>query len=310
MPDYSLLNFSYRAIMKQNLLVYTSLLLAMVLWSLSFIWYKQVFQYLNPITVVFFRLAIVSVLLLFVTKTMGLLQKIKRKDLSLFILGTFFEPFLYFLGESYGVNLVAPSIAAVIIATIPLLSPVAGAWFFREKFSSVNAMGFTVSVIGVSLVVLAEEAIGSVSVKGVASLFLAVFAAIGYSAVVKKLTGKYSPLSIVTWQSSIGLVFFAPLFFIFDFPHLSGVIFTPEVIYPLLKLAVFASGFAYIFFTYGIKRVGMSRANVFANLIPVFTAVFSWYFLNEMLSGLKVAGICLVVAGLFLSQQKPGMNLF
>lgn len=40
------------------LLIYMPVLLAMAFWSFSFIWYKQVFLYYQPVTVIVLRLAI------------------------------------------------------------------------------------------------------------------------------------------------------------------------------------------------------------------------------------------------------------
>jgi len=39
------------------------------------------------------------------------------------------------------------------------------------------------------------------------------------------------------------------------------------------------------------------------NLIPVFTAILSWFILDEMLTVSKWIGIAIVVAGLFVSQM-------
>jgi drug/metabolite transporter (DMT)-like permease len=72
----------------------------------------------------------------------------------------------------------------------------------------------------------------------------------------------------------------------------------------ILQLTVFASSLAFIFFTYGITHIGVSRANVFTNTIPVFTAVFAWWLLDEPLTANKWAGISIVILGLFVAQFK------
>ena len=67
-------------------------------------------------------------------------------------------------------------------------------------------------------------------------------------------------------------------------------------------LSVFASVIAFVLFAAVVRKIGVAKTNVFVNLIPVFTAVFAWWFLNEQLTWLKISGIVIVVSGLFVSQ--------
>jgi drug/metabolite transporter (DMT)-like permease len=85
------------------------------------------------------------------------------------------------------------------------------------------------------------------------------------------------------------------------------VVPTWEVIVPLLNLGVFASTFAFIFFTYAIKNLGITRANIFTNAIPVLTAIFAYFILGESITTVKMIGILVVIFGLFLSQLRKGM---
>jgi drug/metabolite transporter (DMT)-like permease len=72
----------------------------------------------------------------------------------------------------------------------------------------------------------------------------------------------------------------------------------------MLQLAIFASSLAFLFFTMTVEKIGVSKANVFSNLIPVFTAVFSFFIIGETFSVQKIAGIFIVIFGVFLSQLK------
>ena len=68
-------------------------------------------------------------------------------------------------------------------------------------------------------------------------------------------------------------------------------------------LSVFASVVAFVLFAGAVRQVGVARTNVFVNLIPVFTAILSWFILDEVISLPKWIGISIVVAGLFVSQS-------
>jgi len=289
---------------KNNLIPYLSVTLAMIFWSYTFIWYKVVYEFYNPITVVFFRLIISSIFLFALMYPLKRLQKIQKADIKYFILVALFNPFLYFLGESYGVKYVSSTVAAVMIATIPLFTVFTSSYFLHEKITKTNILGIFFSIVGVSFVIFNKGENIDVSPFGIGMLSIAVAAAIGYALVLKKLTVKYNSISIVTYHNFIGIFLFAPLFFIIDFPEFKVNGFSSEAWIPLLELAVFGSSFAFIFFTFAIQKIGLGKANAFTNLIPVITAIIAYFVLNETLNMNKITGILLVIGGLFLSQIK------
>jgi len=297
--------------MKKDLVAaYISIILAMTFWSLTYVWYKMVYEAYNPITTVLLRLVLSSIMLIVLMYPLGKLQKIHFKDLKYFLLVTFFQPFLYFLCESFGVKLVSSTLSAVIISTIPLFSPFATAYFFKEKITKLNFAGIVISIVGVAFVIFSRNSDVEIEVNtvGILLLFLAVAAGIGYSIVIKKLSGKYNSISIVTYHNIIGIFFFAPLFFIFEYDHFMSVGYVQEAVVPMLELAFFGSSFAFIFFTFSIQKIGVTKSNAFTNAIPVLTAIFAFFLLGETLSVIKMAGIGLVIAGLFMSQVRriPG----
>lgn len=289
---------------KQSLLIYGSIILAMLFWSFSFVWVKIVYTVYNPITTVILRLIISSVLLFAIGKGFKHIQVIEKKDRMQLLLLAFFEPFLYFMGESFGLKLVSSTLGAVIISTIPLFSPVAAYFFHREKIGTMGVIGILISIIGVSVIIFNKDFNLIASPLGIALMFLAVGAAVGYSIVLKKLAAKYNPVSLISYQNLLGIGFFLPLFFIFDYQHFMAAVPTTEVMISILELAIFASSLAFIFFTYGLNHLGITKSNIFINAIPVFTAIFAYFVLDELLNFQKMVGISIVISGLFLSQAK------
>jgi len=292
--------------MKKELIpAYISVILAMTFWSLTYVWYKMAFETYRPITTVFLRLVLSSLILVILMAPFRQLQKIDlQHDLKYFFLVTLFQPFLYFLCESFGVSLVSSTISAVIISTIPLFSPFVTSYFFREKIMRFNIIGIVISIIGVGLVIFERGEDVEATPLGILLLFLAVAAGIGYSIVVKKLSGRYNAVSIVTYHNIIGIFFYLPLFLIFDWKHFISVGFQPKAVLPLLELAIFGSSLAFIFFTFSINKIGVTKSNAFTNAIPVLTALFAFFLLGETLTVIKMSGIGLVIAGLFMSQIK------
>ena len=99
-----------------KIIVYIFVVLPMLFWSLTFVWYKIILEYIGPISVIFFILVFAAGFLIIVTKFFfKKKEKLVYKDYKYIFILTLFEPFLYFLGESYGMQHVSPTIAAVMM---------------------------------------------------------------------------------------------------------------------------------------------------------------------------------------------------
>ena len=287
-----------------NLKYFGSALLAMFFWSFSFVWFKVAYKAYDPMTVVLIRLSLATAIMFVIAKIIGKLQPLQKGDLRWMFLLSFFEPFLYFMGESFGLKYVSPTVAAVIVATIPLFTPLAAWYFHKEKMSWANFAGLSISFVGVSLVVLDNSFKFSASPLGVTLEFLAVLSTIGYAIILKKLTHNYNGYTIISYQNLFGAFMFLPFWAIFEAGKTFQTPFNQEAFMAIVKLAIFASILGFIFFTYSIRHLGINKSNMFINVMPVFVVVFSFFILGEEINGQKIAGILIVISGLFLAQLK------
>jgi len=288
---------------KNKYIIYLFAILSMVCWGLSFVWIKIVYLYYHPLTTIFLRLVISSVLLYLIVSLLKKRQKIDKSDYKNFLILAFIEPFCYFLGESYGLSMnVSSTVASVIIATIPVFTPIAAYFSFKEKLSPLNYFGLFISFIGVLTLVINNDFSFSADPLGVALLFFAVFSAMFYAVYLKKMTRKYNVFTILSVQNLIGAIYFLPLFLLFDFNHFISVKPTTELVYALLQLSIFASTLAFLLFIPVVRDLGITRANIFANFIPVFTAIFSYLILSEILTFNKIIGMAIVITGVLLTQ--------
>jgi drug/metabolite transporter (DMT)-like permease len=281
---------------------YGAVVLAMIFWSFSFIWFKAANEFYRPVAIVFIRL-VISVL--FLTSYLLLTKKfmkIRKEDRRYFFLLAMFEPFLYFLGESFGLTYVSATVGSVIISTIPVVAT-AGAWLFlRERLKLVNYAGIILSFLGILVFILNKDGALSFNVRGLALLSFAVISAVGYNITLSRLVGHYSPVYIVNVQNVLGSLFFLPVFLIFDIRPFINAPHSFVSFIPIIELAAFASCGAFILYAYSARNLGITRANVFTNCIPIFTASFSFLLLGEKLTFQNITGMGIVIAGLFLSQ--------
>ena len=112
-------------------LIHILALISMFFWGISYIWSKIVFEVYSPLTTIFLRLLISTVFLFLFIYLTGKVERIKKEDRWIMLLSAFFNPFLYFIGENFGLSLVSASLSAIIVATIPVFIPFAAYYYFR-----------------------------------------------------------------------------------------------------------------------------------------------------------------------------------
>ncbi len=78
---------------------------------------------------------------------------------------------------------------------------------------------------------------------------------------------------------------------------------TPANITALVSVALFSSVLAYIFWNRGVEQVGASVAGLFVHLMPVFGVLLAWLFLGERLAPYHVAGIGLILTGIWITSR-------
>ncbi|MDR3184976.1 MAG: DMT family transporter [Prevotellaceae bacterium] len=290
--------------MKNAAWIYTGILLAIVFWGMSFVWVDQLLGAgLPPFSLITARLVISAIFLSLVSLGLGKLQRPALADLKWIVLMALFEPFLYFIGETKGIQLTTPTTASVIVSTIPLFAMLLGFLVYKERMSGLNIFGAVLAAAGVLLSVLNEEMSIKVNVLGVVMLLFAVLSTIGYSLVVKKLSSKYNVFTIVVFQNTLGALLFLPLA-LSEYGALHQFTFSFATAYPLVLLALLPSTMSFIFYVNCIHRIGVVRANMFSTLMPVITLLFSAALGRELLNLRNGTGVLIVIAGLLLTQVR------
>ncbi len=281
---------------------YAALVLSMIFWSFSFVWFKVANVDYEPITIVFIRLCMAIIFLTGFLWITGRFTPVKKGDRKYFFLLALFEPFLYFLGESFGLTYVSSTVGSVIISTIPVFAVIFAWVIYRERLKLVNYLGVIISFIGVIIFITNSTGNITMNPRGLALMFLAVVSAVGYNMVLHRLAHEYDPVTIVNIQNIIGAILFLPLFLMFDLKDLLATGIVAKSFGSVILLAIFASCGAFVLFAYSVRYVGIARANIFSNLIPVFTAVFAFLIVGDRLTARNGVGMAVVIAGLFLSQ--------
>lgn len=307
----------------KKIVPYLSVVAAMLIWAGAGIAVKAALVVFTPLTLIVLRFTLAVLLMLVVglllrkNEIVGL-QKVDRKDLPLFLLGGLFQPFLYFIFETYTYqSFASPTIAEALLSTQPVMAPLFALVLLRERVTRNNIIGIVLSTVGMLMLLLVgadDFALGSS--WGVLLAVLTVSMSVSYSVILRKIPAKYSPLSIVFYVQSFALLLF---YLVWGGEALysggvalcnSGVEWCNSGVEwwrscaAVVYLAVLASVAAFVLFCYTVREIGVTRANVFNNVRPVFTAILMWLIFDEVLPVWKLVGIVVIIVGLFVSQRR------
>jgi len=279
------------------------LILAMMLWASSFIALKLAFEGYDPMVVIFGRMAVGSISVLFFAK--GLRGNIPKKgDFKYLAFMILCEPCLYFLLESAAVRNTTASQAGMITGILPLMVAVAAYVFLREHVTKRTIAGFFIAISGVCLLSASGVPSDGAPHPALGNFleFLAMVCATGYTITLKKLTERYSPFFLTALQAFAGTVFYFPAMLLSGAPLPTEFIAVPAL--SILYLGVFVTLGAYGLYNFGVSRIPASQATAFVNLIPVFTVFLGWLILGERFTAVQYLASALVFLGIFMSQSR------
>ena len=307
----------------------------MLIWAGAGIAVKEALLVFTPLTLIVLRFSIAVILMLSIglifrrNEIIGL-QGMDKKDLPLFLLGGLFQPFLYFIFETYTYqSFASPTIAEALLSTQPVIAPIFAFVLLRERVTRNNIIGILLSTVGMLMLLMLgngrlEMGDGQLGLgKGVLLALLTVSMSVSYSVILRRIPPRYSPLSIVFYVQSISLVLFYIVWGVTGEASTllemgdgllaigdgqwaigDGLLAIGDGLLATGYLAVFASVAAFILFCFTVRKIGVTRANIFNNVRPVFTAILMWIIFGEILPVWKLVGIAVIIIGLFVSEKK------
>lgn len=298
--------YALRGVKRGSLRYQLALLTSSSLWGASFIFTKDLFNNVPHITALFIitgRMLVASLCFVPYMLLTHRLPRLRGKEIGLFMLLAFFEPFLYSLCETNGVALVSGSLSAIIIALIPLLMPFAMATFMHERLHGREVAGIAISLFGIMLTIIGPGFTLTASPRGLLLLCGAVVIAVVYTMILSRVLHRYHPFVVTCYQNLFAFFYFLPLLLLHDHETLQLIAITPRMVLSIVFLGLFCSTLAYVCYNYGMRAVGATRSCAYSNLIPVFSLILALLIGQEHLSLMKVVGMIVVVAGLYVAQR-------
>lgn len=287
---------------KSSIVPTLALAFAMLLWASSFVALKYAFVSYDPMVVVFSRMFIaLAFVLIFFNKVFSGLS-FSRSDAKYLFVMALFEPCLYFIFEAEALINTTASQAGVVTSLMPIMVGI-GAWaWLGEKITKNVIIGALMAMAGVIWLSLSAQSSSSAPnpIYGNFMEFLAMVMAMGYALTLKKLSSKFGPLFLTSFQVLVGSIFFAILLLFKGtrIPTEFPLIPTLTVAY----LGVVVSFGAYGLYNYGVSKMEVSKASLFINLIPVLSVALGYLILDEVLGLSQILGAVVILMGVYISQ--------
>jgi drug/metabolite transporter (DMT)-like permease len=277
-----------------------------VVWGVPYMFIKlAVDDDLAPGFVAWSRVALAALVLLPIAWRNGALRGLPLRWLTAFAL---FEISIPFPLIAFGEQRVSSSLAAILIAAVPLVVAFLALRFDRaEQPTRTRFMGMLVGLAGVvALVGIDIGGRGSELVGAAAVLTATVGYAIGPLIVKRHLSGG-DPLGPVAGALGIASIMLLP-FAIGGFPTETP---SDEAIASVAVLGLICTAFAFLIFFRLIAEIGPSRATIITYVNPVVALALGVAILDEHVTTGAVAGLLLILAGSWLStdgRMPPGLG--
>jgi drug/metabolite transporter (DMT)-like permease len=269
-----------------------------VIWGVPYLFIKiAVDGGVSPGFVAWSRVVLGALVLLPIAWKMGALRGLRAKALPLVLFATF-EISIPFPLISFGEQYVSSSLAAIIVATLPLTLAVVALRFDRaERVTGTRLVGMFVGLAGVVALLGLDVSGDSKELLGAGAVLLATF---GYAVgpmIVKRHFSEGNPIGPVAVALGIASVLLLP------FGLLGAPTETPaaDALASIAVLGVVCSALAFVLVFPLIAEAGPTRMAVITYINPVVAVALGVAVLDEALTAGAIAALLLILAGSWLS---------
>ena len=265
---------------------------------------KDVSFRFTPLEMVWFRVMLSAVLMgSFFLVRHGAIPRLSRADLVkialLGLVGVTINQGFFMWGISYS----TPLHASLLYAFTPVMVMLGSFLWLNESATPRRLMGIVVSIVGVALVLTARGLdLAEGPFRGDLLVLVAVAAWAAYTLLGKDVLRRCGTLTVVAGSFLAGALWLLPAtpWVLQDFqwadPGVRGWL-------GIGYLSAVTSGIAFTLWYWGLKRLEAAETAVFTNLQAPFTALLSWWLMNEVPGMKAVWGGMLVILGVTLVQE-------
>lgn len=284
------------------LLPHIAIIFSVMLWSSSFVAIRQATASFSSEGMALLRFAIASLVLTipFIFKSKFISPS--RSDCLRIIVVGIGGIALYSALLNEGEKFIPTGVSSFLIGQTPLVSALLAIIFLKEKFSKQLAIGFILSLAGISAMAINLRMDGEVPIQ----LFFIVLACIlgAVQTILQKSLLNNLPVlhttAYATWFGTMFLSFFAA-----DNLKLDFVDVNTRSLTAIIYLGTVPSIAGQMLWSYGLSYMPTLRACMYLYLMPLMSSLLAWWLLGEPLEKSTLLGGFIAIAGAYIALHKP-----
>jgi drug/metabolite transporter (DMT)-like permease len=289
---------------KETLILFWKPILTIFFWGNSFIATKYALEQLDPLTIIFLRLVIASILLAVMAFKLNKSFSLNKKEFGgIFILALIAIVHLWVQVE--GLNHTSAANTGWIIGFSPIFMAIIGFFILREKITSIQLLGIFLAFGGLLLLVSKGD-LSSVNLISNKGDFLVLGSALtwaAYSFVNKKIALHYSPTLTVMFLFIMMAIIISPV--VINKQNFISVLNLNLVSWiSILFLGIFCSGAAYVLWSQALSEMPSYKLGAFLYIQPFITLFSAWLLLGEEITIVTIISGLVIIGGVILVNRK------
>lgn len=262
--------------------------------------------YIEPFGFILLRVSGAAVLF-WIISFWGPKEKVANSDwpriIGCTILGMVINMLMFFKG----LNLTTPIHSSVITTISPILVLLLAAFLIRERVTLLKVSGIIIGLAGaVTLVVFGREQTFNAPNIPLGNIFIFINALSygSYLILVKPLTAKYHPFTLMKWLFLFAVIINFPLT-ISEFTAVEWDALPFHAIWKMVFVVIGTTFLTYLFNVYALKQLSASTLSAFIYLQPLIAIVFALSTGADKLNVITIIASVLIFTGVFLVSKKP-----
>lgn len=279
-------------------------LFAVIVWGISFIATKSALTEVKPVVIIFIRqlLGMLFLAIVIIKQRKNFAINI-REHKWIFVLALITSLHLWI--QVTGLQWTTASHTGWIIGITPVFIVILAAIFLKEKTTSIQILGITISFLGLLVLVSKGDfnSLDFIKNKGDILIILSCFTWSVYSLVTKKVTLNLAPVISTFYLFLIMAIIVAP--FTINKENISDVIrLSASGRGSILFLGIFCSGIAYTLWAQALNEMSTSKVGAFLYIEPLITFFGSWILIREEITFLTLLSGLIIIGGVVLVNRK------
>ena len=228
-------------------------------------------------------------------------EKVERKDIVRLAICAIFGVAINQLFFFEGLNLTTPINASIVMTVNPILVILLSFVIIQEVITLRKVFGIFLGFFGASILILKGGNINFSSGLQAGNLFVFINASSYgiYLVLVKPLMEKYSPITVLFYIFSFGLLYVAP----FGFEDLSNVkwkIIPSSIYLEIIFVVVFTTFIAYLLNASALKKLNPTTVSIYIYLQPILASLFAIFWGADSLDNQKIIAAVIIFFGVYL----------